>query len=100
MQMPEMPNYQTFNPILNIDFGGSRGERLQMLTRITVHMNEPAAAFVGLAFEYDEYVLFGRQGRLEISFLIDGSNGERISEVTFEQVSTSLGIRSLYVRIF
>ncbi|KAK2760856.1 hypothetical protein FQN54_002096 [Arachnomyces sp. PD_36] len=99
VQMPKMPNYQTFSPILNIDFGGSQGERLQTLTRITVHMNEPTVAFVGFAFQYDGYdaLLFGRQGRMEVSFLIDGSNGEKISEVTFEQVSASLGIRSLYI---
>lgn len=100
IEVPENPSYQKFNPILNMNFGGAHGEMLQRLTRIVVHMRDLNEAFVGFAFDYNgEMSLFGRQGRAEVSFLIDGAKGERISEITPEQASTSLGIRSLYVRL-
>ena len=95
---PDPPKYQTFNPILNINFGGTDGERLHHLTRIVAHMEDPNSAFVGFAFEFNWGTsLFGRQGRTEVSFLIDAFGGERISEFTYEQASTTYGISSLHV---
>lgn len=84
-----------------MNFGGARGEKLEKLTRIVVHMGDPKAAFLGVAFDYDGDVsLFGRQGETELSFLIDGPKGERISEVTTTQAPNSMGIRSLHVCFF
>lgn len=89
-----------FNSILNMNFGGTHGEMLQRLTRIAVHMGNLDASFVGVAFYYNgDMSLTGRQGRTEVSFLIDGARGERMVEVTTEQASTSAGIQSLYVRL-
>lgn len=84
-----------------MNFGGAHGEKLEKLTRIVVHMGDPKAAFLGVAFDYDGDVsLFGRQGETELSFLIDGPKGERISEVTTTQAPNSMGIRSLHVCFF
>ncbi|KAL2012051.1 hypothetical protein VTN00DRAFT_4769 [Thermoascus crustaceus] len=98
--MPRNVTYQAFNPILNIDFGGSGGETLPKLTRIVAHMGGLGAPFTGLMFEFDGQPprLYGRQGRTEVSFPVDGARGERIAEVTYDRASTSIGIWSLKIR--
>lgn len=97
--VPRNVTYQAFNPILNIDFGGSGGETLPKLTRIVAHMGGLGAPFTGLMFEFvgKPPRLYGRQGRTEVSFPIDGARGERIAEVTYDRASTSIGIWSLKV---
>ncbi|KAL1982089.1 hypothetical protein VTN96DRAFT_1744 [Rasamsonia emersonii] len=98
--VPENLECQTFNRILNINFGGTRGENLKKLTRIVVHMESRTAAFVGIMFEFDGQtpILCGKQGRTEVSFLISGPTGERISEVIYEQTLAPLGLRSLRIQ--
>ncbi|PYH94556.1 hypothetical protein BO71DRAFT_419279 [Aspergillus ellipticus CBS 707.79] len=58
---------RAFAPLNNIDFGGSRGSLLGSLTR--------------LAFHIEKSVLFGSSGGCEISFFVDGSQGERINRI-------------------
>lgn len=96
---PNTLSYQTYNPILNINFGGQRGETLKNMTRIVAHMEDKMAPFVGFMFDFDDKTsaLYGRQGRIEVSFVINAVEGERISEVTYEQASNSIGIWSLQV---
>lgn len=100
VQIPEALQYQTYNPILNIDFGGTSGEKLSKLMRIVAHMGDKTAPFVGLMFDIngEDCIMYGKRGRTEVSFVIDGAGGERISKVMYEQASTSLGIWSLDVR--
>ncbi|RWQ95132.1 hypothetical protein C8Q69DRAFT_445078 [Paecilomyces variotii] len=97
IQVPEILEYQTYNPILNMDFGGEYGEHLQKLIRIVAHMQDNAAPLVGLMFYFNgkDPAMYGKQGATEVSFIIDGSGGERIVEVLYERATTSLGIWSL-----
>ncbi|KAJ9355088.1 hypothetical protein DTO280E4_6602 [Paecilomyces variotii] len=92
--------YQSYNPNLNIDFGGPAGESLGKITRMAAHMKDETAAFVGFTFDYDgnSSILYGRQGRIEVSFVINAAEGERISEITYEQASSSIGLWSLQVK--
>ncbi|KAJ9272891.1 hypothetical protein DTO212C5_1152 [Paecilomyces variotii] len=92
--------YQSYNPNLNIDFGGPAGQRLGKITRMAAHMKDETAAFVGFTFDYDgdSSILYGRQGRIEVSFVLNAAEGERISEITYEQASSSIGIWSLQVK--
>ncbi|KAJ9195175.1 hypothetical protein DTO164E3_6936 [Paecilomyces variotii] len=92
--------YQSYNPILNIDFGGPAGESLGKITRMAAHMEDETAAFVGFTFDYEgnSSVLYGRQGRIEVSFVLNAADGERISEITYEQASSSIGLWSLQVK--
>ena len=96
---PQAPGYQSFNRILNIDFGGSYGSRLGHLTRIVAHMLTAQSPIVGLTFYYDRLdpMHFGRQGMTEVSFLVDGPSGERLRSVTVDRASTSQGIVALKV---
>lgn len=84
---------------MNVDFGGTAGKNLPLLTRMVAHMQGNDAPIVGFTFFFDgqEPLLFGRQGRTEISFPIDGHSGERISSVVYEQASSSVGIWSIKV---
>ncbi|KAJ9292761.1 hypothetical protein DTO271G3_8460 [Paecilomyces variotii] len=63
-------------------------------------MKDETAAFVGFTFDYDgnSSILYGRQGRIEVSFVLNAAEGERISEITYEQASSSIGIWSLQVK--
>jgi hypothetical protein len=96
---PQRLKYQSFNRILNINFGGPGGRNLKKLTRIGVHMENIMTTFVGLMFEFDgETPIFcGKRGRIEVPFVINGGDGERIFEITYEQVLPRVGIRSLRV---
>ncbi|PWY71256.1 hypothetical protein BO83DRAFT_417870 [Aspergillus eucalypticola CBS 122712] len=97
LPQPQFPGYQSFNRILNIDFGGTYGQRLGHLTRIVAHMLTAQSPIVGLSFYYDRLdpMHFGRQGMTEVSFLIDGPSGERIRSVTVDRASTSQGVVAL-----
>lgn len=95
---PENPNYQTFNRVLNINFGGTDEENLPNMIRIVAHMDDVHVPFVGLAFDFGGNILrFGRQGRTEVSCPINSAGGERIIAVTYEHAPTSDGIWSLEV---
>lgn len=63
-------------------------------------MQDNAAPLVGLMFYFNgkDPAMYGKQGATEVSFIIDGSGGERIVEVLYERATTSLGIWSLSVR--
>ncbi|PWY82080.1 hypothetical protein BO70DRAFT_314743 [Aspergillus heteromorphus CBS 117.55] len=93
-------SYQQFNRYLNVDFGGVCGQRLPHLTRVVAHMLIQSAPIIGLQFYYDDQqpLKFGGQGLIEISFLVDGPGGERITSATFEQASTVHGIVSLQLQ--
>ncbi|XHG05310.1 hypothetical protein AWENTII_008544 [Aspergillus wentii] len=85
---PVFPSRQKYNVILNIDFGSTGVYNLDKLTRIVAHLGDSQPVFTGLMFEYDlnePCLLFGKRSDIEISFLIDGPGGERISRVTCEQ---------------
>jgi hypothetical protein len=98
MSAKYLVDLQLSNQVLNINFGGEIGEKLQSLTRIIVHIEDMDAAFVGLAFDYNgESRLFGRQGKTEVSFPIDGSSGERISDITTQRVPRLSKICSIKV---
>ena len=90
---------QSFQPVLNIDFGGAGGQNLEKLTRIVVHMYSRRDAIVGFTFYFigQKPLLRGRQGNIEISFFINGPEGERISSVSFEDPSKVVGIGLLQV---
>ncbi|GKZ26394.1 hypothetical protein AbraIFM66951_003156 [Aspergillus brasiliensis] len=95
---PQALPSQLFNRILNIDFGGERGERLARLTRVVAHVSPRPSPIVGLSFYYDglEPLHFGRQGMIETSFLVNGPNGERIQSVAYEKESgTVVALRML-----
>ncbi|KAL3482717.1 hypothetical protein BJX62DRAFT_245611 [Aspergillus germanicus] len=71
-------------PLYNIDFGGPDGILLSSLTRLVFRM-EHATPFVGLECHYRDQPtrLFGDTSptACELSFLVDGAAGERISNV-------------------
>lgn len=88
----------SFNPTLNLDFGGSHGERLPRLTRIVAHLYDRLVPFVGLTFYFEDEVLhFGRQGSMEASSFIDGPREELISSVRSEKSVKSGKVVSLRV---
>ncbi|KAL3462113.1 hypothetical protein BJX64DRAFT_299742 [Aspergillus heterothallicus] len=80
----------SFDPVLNLDFGGPSGERLAFLTRIVIHILE-TAPIVGFTFYYlgDDHspLHFGRHGPMQVSLLIDGPGGEFISSVVVEKTT-------------
>lgn len=77
IRVPLLP----FEPLVDIDFGGLQGERLGSLTRIVAHMVAKSQPITGLEFFYlDGSIMFGCRGHCEISFLIDGPGGERITD--------------------
>ena len=80
---------QVFNRFLNIDFGGERGEKLAHLSRVVAHISKPQCPILGLSFYFVglEPLHFGRQGMIEMSFLIDGPKGERIQGVAYDRRS-------------
>lgn len=72
----------TFEPLINIDFGGLRGKLLSSLTRMVIYMVGDYSPIIGVRFFYtDKSVEFGNSGGVALSFLIDGPNGERISDI-------------------
>ncbi|KAJ0417371.1 hypothetical protein BJY00DRAFT_289777 [Aspergillus carlsbadensis] len=72
------------HPLCSIDFGGPGGAFLSTLTRLVFRM-EHATPFVGVECHYRDQPprIFGNTSSTacELSFLIDGSAGERITRV-------------------
>jgi hypothetical protein len=94
------PEFGGFDPILNVDFGGPNSEeRLSRLTRIVTHMLSSMEPIVGLTFYFCDHssIHFGRYGSMEVSSLIDGPGGERISSVAVETSPTDSRVFSLRV---
>ncbi|KAL3492472.1 hypothetical protein BJX62DRAFT_236290 [Aspergillus germanicus] len=91
------PDFAGFNPILNVDFGSPNEERLSRLTRIVAHMLSSVGPIVGLTFYFTDHssIHFGRHGSMEVSSLIDGPGGERISSVVVETSTTDSRVLSL-----
>ncbi|KAL3448449.1 hypothetical protein BJX65DRAFT_317354 [Aspergillus insuetus] len=83
------PGFGGFDPVLNVDFGGPNEERLSRLTRIVAHMLSRVDPIVGLTFYFTDHssTHFGRHGSMEVSSIIDGPGGERISSVVVERFS-------------
>lgn len=88
-----------FDPLVNIDFGGECGIRLDYLTRMVAHMRTSSYPIIGLDFHYEHgYVdRFGCSGDSQISFFIDGPGGERISEVKVVVIDYVPGMSGLEV---
>ena len=80
--LPSQPS-RAFEPRINIDFGGSRGLLLGSLTRLVFHMASSPYPLIGIEIFYSDgkSVLFGSNSGCEISFFVNGSNGERINQV-------------------
>ncbi|KAK2785953.1 hypothetical protein FQN51_003761 [Onygenales sp. PD_10] len=83
LQQGSMPFQQSFKRSLNMNFGGGDGSLIFSLTRIVVIQDNFFAPIVGLEFCYADSSsrLYGRWGRVEQSFLINGPGGESIVEV-------------------
>ncbi|KAL4888783.1 hypothetical protein BDV59DRAFT_187778 [Aspergillus ambiguus] len=69
--------------LVNIDFGGSGGRLLGLLTKMVVHVRTSPWPITGIEFFYNngDTRFFGSRGDSEISFYLDGPGGERIHEV-------------------
>lgn len=80
--LPSQPP-RAFEPLINIDFGGPRGLLLGSLTRLAFHMASSPYPLIGIEIFYSDgkSVLFGSNSGCEISFFVNGSNGERINQV-------------------
>ncbi|KAE8137955.1 hypothetical protein BDV38DRAFT_292569 [Aspergillus pseudotamarii] len=77
--LPSQPA-RPFEPLTNIDFGGPRGLLLASLTKLVFHMASGPYPLMGIEVFYCDgrSVLFGSNRGCGISFLIAGSQGERI----------------------
>lgn len=97
--VPELERlrHQTFQQTVNMDFGTDGN--LQRLTRIVAHMEQVTVPIVGFTFHFidKEPLFYGRCGWTEVSFLIRGAEGARITSVTYEQTTPTFGIFSLQV---
>lgn len=80
-----LPSQQSraFEPRINIDFGGSRGLLLRSLTRLAFHMASGPYPLMGIEIFYSDgkSILFGSNHDCELSFVVNGSNGEHINQV-------------------
>ena len=95
-----IPVDQVFRCMLNMNFGGVRGEKLCDLARVVVHMDSPRAFVSGIAFEYRTMssMHYGRQGAMESSFLVDGPGGERIVRAVVDTGPEGRGEFSIQVK--
>ena len=88
------PGIQEFSPVcLNMPFGGPRGEKLQHLNRVVACIESGTGAFTGFRFCYDggSSATYGDQSCtmsassrrfcVEMSFVVCGRQGERITEI-------------------
>ncbi|KAJ5833106.1 hypothetical protein N7474_001417 [Penicillium riverlandense] len=80
--LPSMPS-RAFEPLTNIDFGGPRGLFLKSLTRLTFYMASDSYPITGIEIFYSDRrsLLSGTKDGCELSFFLDGSNGERINQL-------------------
>lgn len=77
-----------FDPLTNADFGGPRGRLLGTLTRITFYMESSPNPLTGIETFYADSspLLFGSRGGCEIPCFVNGSKGERITQIgAFEE---------------
>lgn len=73
----------TFEPLINVDFGGLRGMLLPYLTRIVIYMVSDHRPIIGIGFFYtNRSIRFGDTNGVQLSFLINGPEGERISDIS------------------
>ncbi|KAL3463106.1 hypothetical protein BJX64DRAFT_128266 [Aspergillus heterothallicus] len=110
LPQPQISPPRTFNPFMNMDFAGPRGERLVHLVKIVVHLSKNLSIVSGLSFHFDSQrtIYFGHRGRKRISTAIDGPGGERVSCVKFEsrgdnvisvQICTRIGPGPLFTKL-
>ncbi|KAI9045251.1 F-box protein [Aspergillus affinis] len=80
--LPSRPS-RTFEPLTNIDFGGSRGLLLGSLTRLTFYMASRPHPLIGIEIFYSNgnSTLFGSNGSCGVSLFVDGPGGERINRI-------------------
>ncbi|KAK2783590.1 hypothetical protein FQN53_009135 [Emmonsiellopsis sp. PD_33] len=92
LQLGSLAIQQTFRRSLNANFGGDDGSLISSLTRIVFSQDDFRAPIVGLEFCYADSSsrLYGRRGRVEQSFLIDGPGGEFIVEVRVGSESSDI----------
>lgn len=110
--IPRVPTYKNFEistleppryshaskVLLDIDFGGRHGVLLSSLTRIVVHMVSDPRPIIGIdVFYTDRGMRLGSGGGTEISFLIDGPGGERITSMGVTVNDPAVGVRDLQV---
>ncbi|KAL4993288.1 hypothetical protein BDV10DRAFT_199823 [Aspergillus recurvatus] len=95
--MPAVPHYEgvslstllpppsalPFAPLISIDFGAARGHDLAGLTRLVFYMGCDPNPMRGVKAVYANGAsrLFGSEKGSELSFCIDGPNGERITQI-------------------
>ncbi|KAK2757006.1 hypothetical protein FQN54_004974 [Arachnomyces sp. PD_36] len=95
------PHLETpfFDPFVNIGFGGLHGELLSLITRMVVHMGTNYHPVLGFEFVYLNRTLrFGSiGGETELSVLIDGPGGERITGVKIIVCEGESGMRGLQI---
>ncbi|KAK2759508.1 hypothetical protein FQN54_002987 [Arachnomyces sp. PD_36] len=80
--------------LFNFDFGGPRGEMLASLTRIVLHMSFRWITGMELFYDDRESIMIGNPGA-ELSFVIDGPGGERITDVEVATDTTRFGVVGL-----
>lgn len=76
---PQIPDRT--QPLTIFDFGGPDGKMLASLTRIAVRMFD--CTITGMEFSYKDQAssMVGSSGNAELSFVIDGPGGERVTNV-------------------
>lgn len=74
---------RAFAPLVNMDFGGAKGQLLGSLTRLTLHMGKTPRPLVGIEIFYSSggSTLFGSNAGCAISLFINGSKGQRINGI-------------------
>ncbi|KAL4746362.1 hypothetical protein BDW72DRAFT_197767 [Aspergillus terricola var. indicus] len=72
-----------FAPLISIDFGAPQGQGLAGLTRLVFCMGSGSDPMRGVKAVYANGVsrLFGSENGIELSFCIDGPNGERLTKI-------------------
>ncbi|KAL4915861.1 hypothetical protein BDW62DRAFT_203313 [Aspergillus aurantiobrunneus] len=89
---PSMPT-RLFEPLVSIDFGGPGGLLLSSLKRLVFYMGPGTHHVIGLEVFYADgsSFFFGTNWGCELSFPIDGPNGERVNGIsTLNYVDSSL----------
>lgn len=88
--LPLSDSSRAFDPLMNIDFGGPKGVRLGLLTRLTFHMTAHPMPLVGIEIFYSDgnSSLYGTRGGCELSFFIDGPKGECIDHIDILEESS------------
>lgn len=96
---------RAYEPLKNIDFGGSGGLLLGSLTTIILYVTAAPCPILGIETRYSDgrRVGFGSTNGCAIPLFIDGANGERVSRVSTvecnEQPPSWSALRGLQVII-